>query len=54
MAPGPGGGTAGGAVGGAAGGAFTASVTVANAASAQAAYGVAVTFRLPPHLPRPA
>src|SRR4029077_20063017 len=29
---------------------FTASVTVADAASAQAAYGVAVTFSLPPHL----
>jgi hypothetical protein len=32
------------------GGTFTASVTVADAASAQAAYGVAVTFSLPPHL----
>jgi hypothetical protein len=42
VAPGPGGGPAGGA--------FTASVTVANAASAQAAYGVAVTFTLPPPL----
>ena len=40
--PGPGGGPAGGT--------FAASVTVANAASAQAAYGVAVSFRLPPHL----
>ncbi len=34
----------------AAGGMFGASVTVANAASAQTAYGVAVTFALPPHL----
>jgi hypothetical protein len=58
VAPGPGGGTvggpAGGAIGGAIGGpargAFTASVTVANAASAQAAYGVDVTFSLPPRL----
>jgi Ricin-type beta-trefoil lectin domain/Domain of unknown function DUF11 len=33
---------------GAAGGTFTGSVTVANAASAQAAYGVTVTFTLPP------
>jgi hypothetical protein len=48
--PGPGGGPGGGAIGGPAGGAFTASVTVANAASAQAAYGVAVTFSLPPQL----
>ena len=60
VAPGPGGGAIGGpadrpqpasgAIGGPARGAFTASVTVANAASAQAAYGVAVTFSLPPHL----
>jgi hypothetical protein len=42
VAPGP--------AGGAMGGAFTASVTVANAASAQAAYGVDVTFTLPPQL----
>jgi len=34
---------------GAAGGTFGASVTVANAASAQTAYGVAVTFSLPRH-----
>jgi hypothetical protein len=46
VAPGPGG----GAIGGPAGGTFTASATVANAASAQAAYGVAVTFTLPPQL----
>jgi hypothetical protein len=39
-----------GSGGGPAGGTFTASVTVANAASAQAAYGVAVTFTLPPPL----
>jgi hypothetical protein len=44
VAPGPGPG------GGPAGGTFTASATVANAASAQAAYGVAVTFTLPPQL----
>jgi hypothetical protein len=43
-------GSGGGAIGGPAGGAFTASVTVANAATAQAAYGVAVTFTLPPQL----
>ncbi len=59
VAPGPGGGAIGGpadrpqpasgAIGGPARGAFTASVTVANAASAPAAYGVAVTFSLPPH-----
>ncbi len=35
---------------GPAGGTFTASATAANAASAQAAYGVAVTFSLPPGL----
>ena len=46
VAPGPGGGQR-----GPDGGTFTASVTVADAASAQAAYGVAVTFSLPPHLP---
>jgi hypothetical protein len=45
VAPGPGGGQR-----GPDGGTFTASVTVADAASAQAAYGVAVTFSLPPHL----
>ena len=45
VAPGPGGGQS-----GPDGGTFTASVTVADAASAQAAYGVAVTFSLPPHL----
>jgi len=42
VAPGPGSGPAGGT--------FGASVTVANAASAQTAYGVAVTFALPPQL----
>jgi hypothetical protein len=45
VAPGPGGGQT-----GPDGGTFTASVTVADAASAQAAYGVAVTFSLAPHL----
>jgi hypothetical protein len=39
-----------GTSGGAAGGTFAASITVTDAASAQAAYGVAVTFSLPPHL----
>jgi hypothetical protein len=49
VAPGPGG----GAIGGPPGGAFTASAIVANAASAQAAYGVAVIFTLPPQLAAP-
>ena len=38
---------------GSAGGAFRASVTVANATSAQAAYGVSVAFTLPPAYPPP-
>ncbi len=46
MAPGTEGGTAGS---GTAGGMFSASVTVANAPSAQTAYGVTVTLNRPPH-----
>jgi hypothetical protein len=43
-------GAGGAAAGGAAGGMFGASVRVANAASAQTAYGVTVALGLPPHL----